>query len=498
MVTKNILKASKCQKLSQIVLDLASKIANFPALSVQTLASAITIKRDCEILFSEVEKIKNDLPLRVEIAKKLKFNYVSELYPASQGGYVAWGARNYGDTENAEFYLIETDGVSDFEENSKKYQGVSEIKNGVAFVSDKSEAFYMINTSGEKISKEYSEVTYHSPILFRGKVSTLFEGEPIALDIVHGASDGSAKFSGKYIGLDGQEFSANPDAPFALYKYSEGLVWSEKDGKQVALNRKGEVEFTLPENLDHLYRFDKGVALGFKNKFYATRSQPCLQAFAISKNGEMKEIPGALVDIDSRSDSPKCDWWAGEGFYRATFGEGEYYFNLAGKTIYPREQRSNYHFEFFSNGYATVLVRDKNSSKSENFLIDKEGKRAFHNVYQFSHFRDGFAVVREHDGRCYLLDKDLKQIPFETELSVKTVREIWSGVICLELTNGKHTYADITGKQLMPSFDCYLAGSFDCGIAEINPSREHNGVYFIDKTGRRLFEDFSVSTGGQK
>ena len=437
------------------------------------------------------ERIDRDhLFTRSEVAKWFQFDFVSELYPDPKGGFVAWGAYNYGQRNKAQFYLVKIKYGSEFRRSDADYPAVSPFIDGSAAVADNdmqgNEVFYLINTSGARISQPYHRSNFDGPFMDRGEITCLYNS-PLSLRYLDSTRN---SYSGRFLKSDGHEFQVDADDTFASDKPSEGLLWAKRGGKQMALDKAGQCVFELPQYFEMLYRFDNGVALGFTLRAFATRSQTCFEVWKITKDGKCEKIPGALVDdIRSEGKNPNCDWQAGDGYYRAAFGGQRFFFNKEGEKIYPRDVPEDGYVFNFDSGYALVRKKAKRGEDQEAFYIDKTGNPVTGKFEEAGSFRDGFAVVKKR-GVNYLLNKKLEIIPLRTEIPIGRTMELYGGCLKVELIDGSTTFLDMKGRQMMSKIKCEYAGAFEHGVCEVK-TKDANGnkmSYFIDKRGKRIFE----------
>jgi hypothetical protein len=490
-----------CVEFTNIVRGLVEKTKQYFA-QEKELAATLSVGERRQVLAdlqAEFDLAKEKglsayhLACRSEIAEKYGFNFVSQLYPHSKGGYIAWGAHNYGVQGLGEFRLIRLKSVSEFElaDDQSHFLAVSGFYNGVAAAADELKAFhlnfFLINEDGERISAVYDGDEYANPFLFHSDLTPLYNGEPYPLAIWDKVK-GNAKDTGRYLKPDGEEFQANPKIDFSSDKYSEGLLWSEKDGVQVALDRKGEVAFSLEQDFYRLFPFHDGVALGFVSKYFTTRNGVCYQVFAISKAGEVEQIDSILVG--DHGNHPDCEGFASEGYYSASFGGQHFYFNTEGGKIIPKEQFPNYSYSYFSHGFARVQSMDTAQRYlPTDFLINLEGERVTPYLEVVTGFRDGFCAARK-DGKWFLYDENLNKIEIKTELPVSDARSIAEGLLQVKLEDGSFTYVDVTGKQMMSKIECEHISDMEKGVACVDPGTrlDNSDGYFIDKKGRKIFE----------
>jgi hypothetical protein len=159
-----------------------------------------------------------------------------------------------------------------------------------------------------------------------------------------------------------------------------------------------------------------------------------------------------------------------EGLARVPFGKKCGYINTTSKLVIPAK------FDFasdFSQGLAAIKTNGKWG------YIDRSGNIAIAPQFdRVASFDNGLAIVQSKGKQGFIDRTGKPAIP----LKFHSVSRFQDGLALVKF-NGKYGYIDLTGKFVIPP-QFTGADDFHEGVARIDAGS--NGVYFIDRTGRRI------------
>jgi WG containing repeat len=167
-----------------------------------------------------------------------------------------------------------------------------------------------------------------------------------------------------------------------------------------------------------------------------------------------------------------------EGLASVPINEKCGYIDTTGKLVIPAK------FDSASNFYQGLALIKTNGKWG---YIDRTGNIAIAPQFdRASSFYDGLAIVQSK-GKQGFIDRTGKPV---IPLKFHSVSLFQDGLALVKF-NGKYGYIDLTGKFVIPP-QFAVADDFHEGVARIDGGS--NGVYFIDRAGRRITKPGQLSS----
>lgn len=259
--------------------------------------------------------------------------------------------------------------------------------------------------------------------------------------------------------------------------YDESVPYSEKDGPgwipgEGYTNKYGKI--FIKDTFVKSFPYENGLARVVTKGEYPQYNWDDAAGY-IDRTGKFV-IPPVY-------DEYGLDDYFQDGYVRFESGVYEGFLDTKGDTVIPPIYDR---IRDFSEGMAAVDIDNK-----WNF-IDRKGNILLKEWYDDVHdFSNGMAVVNNWSDQSPITYVNLKGESLQLDTAIfenidAYANDFNEGLAVAELKNGKDVYIDKTGKIILQG-DFWSAGKFSEGMAQV---WDTVGVYFIDKTGKKISQYF--------